>query len=222
MARARKSGDEAWNARRREFRAAQRYLKKSQEGVGETAAQNRALAKLHLENAIATYDPTQKQRISSQIVNLAAEFGIDVQSSRGIPQYMDTSQAKREIESKMRKREKAIRKSKTALESVLSEQRRELEAQALISNKQIGKRIMGGLVDVWRDSVKKDASAAENRAAAEKAVFDYFKVDNWADVLDKLRQSMGNDLFSTASDNEIYDVVRIALQSAVIKGTFVK
>ena len=217
---ARRPGDEAWNARRREFRAAQRYLKKSQEGVGETAAQNRALAKLHLENAIATYDPTQNQRISSSIINLAAEFGIDVQSSRGIPQNLDTAQAQREVEKRMQKREKAISKSKTALESVLSQERRELEAQALISNKQIGKRIMGGLVDVWRDSVKKDASAAENRAAAEKAIFAYFKTDNWADVLDKLRQSMGDELFSTASDNEIYDVVRISLQTSVIKGKF--
>ena len=37
MARKRKAGDTAWNARRREYRAAQRYLKKAHESTGATA-----------------------------------------------------------------------------------------------------------------------------------------------------------------------------------------
>ena len=212
MARKRKSSDADYNARRREYRAAQRYLKKSNETTGATSAQNRALAKEHLMNALETYDPTQRQQISSQIVNLAAEFGIDVQGQR-----------EQLITSNESQRRKARLKSFRALESARKdpEKRKQIEAKEIISNPELGKRIMGGLVDIWKPAVQKGKSAAENRAAAQKAVFEYFGVDNWVDVLKKIEQNVGSELYAIGNELEIYDTVRIAIQKGVRGNTLV-
>ena len=212
MARKAKSGDSAYNARRREYRAAQRYLKKANETSGATSEKNRALAKMHLENALETYDPRQKQNISAPMINLAAQFGIDIQGKR--KEYIASTDATRK---------KAIERSYTALESTLSDdqKRNELEAQALISNPTIGKRIMGGLVDVWSGAVEKGKSAAENRRAAQAAIFDYFGVNSWVEVLEKLIQSIGKDLFALGSELEMYDTVRISIQKGVAGNTLV-
>ena len=211
MARKAKAGDAAYNARRREYRAAQRYLKKADETSGAVAAKNRALAKTHLERALETYDPSQRQNISAPIINLAAQFGIDIQGARS-----------EFITAKEKDRQAAIKRSKTALESELRDprKRREQEVQALISNPSIGKRIMGGLVDVWKGTVKSGVSAAENRRAAEQAIFDYFGADNWISVLDKLEQSIGSELFAIGSDLEMYDIVRINIQKGILTGSF--
>ena len=210
MARKAKSGDTTYNARRREYRAAQRYLKKAQESSGATAARNRAIAKTHLQNALDTYDPAQNQKLAAPIVNIAAQLGI--QGSRR--EYINASEERRKA---------TVESSTSALEGYLKdpENRKQEETYTLIRNKAIGKRIMGGLVDVWRDSVKKGVSAEENRRAAEKTIFDYFKTDNWYDVINKIQESIGSDLFDMSSDQEIYDTVRIKLQTMVINNTLV-
>jgi len=212
MARNRKAGDTAYNARRREFRAAQRYLKKAHESTGATAERNRALARSHFENALQTYDPNQKQSFSSQIVNLAAEFGVDIQGQRADFIMADE-----------KKRKRAIERSREALESELKDEKKraEREAQILINNPVIGKRIMGGLVDVWRDKVKPGQSAADNRKGIQQAIFSYFGVDSWAGVLDKLEKSIGELLYSFDNELDIYDVVRIQIQKGIIGNTLV-
>ena len=98
MARNRKAGDTAYNARRREYRAAQRYLKKAHESTGATAERNRALARSHFESALQTYDPNQKQPFSSQIINLAAEFGVDIQGQRA--DFITADEKKRKMTAK--------------------------------------------------------------------------------------------------------------------------
>lgn len=212
MARKRKAGDTAYNARRREYRAAQRYLKKAHESTGATAERNRALARSHFESALQTYDPNENQRFSSQIINLAAEFGVDIQGQRA--DFITADE---------KKRKRAIERSREALESELKDEKKraEREAQALISNPAIGKRIMGGLVDVWRDKVKHGQSAEENRKAAQEAIFSYFGVDSWAGVIDKLSQTTGDLLFSIGNELEVYDVVRIQIQKGIIGNTLV-
>lgn len=212
MTRKAKSGDTAYNARRREYRAAQRYLKKAEQSSGATAARNKALAKTHLQNALDTYDPSQNQKISAPITNLAAQLGVDIQGSRS--QYINATSKERQA---------AIQGSISALEGSLKDpyQRKVAETEALMQNKTIGRRIMGGLVDIWRDVVKKGKTAIENRKAATKAIFDYFKVDNWYEVIDKLMQAAGSELFDTSADQEIYDVVRITLQTKINNNTLV-
>ena len=212
MARKAKSSDSAYNARRREYRAAQRYMKKAEESSGATAARNRAIAKTHLQNALDTYDPSQNQKISAPITNLAAQLGVDIQGSR--TQYINASEEQRKA---------VIEGSTSALEGSLKDpyQRKVAETEALMQNKTIGRRIMGGLVDIWRDVVKKGKSAIENRKAATKAIFDYFKVDNWYEVIEKLMEASGSELFDTSADEEIYDVVRITLQTKINNNTLV-
>ena len=204
MARKRKTGDTAYNARRREYRAAQRYLKAAQQTTGATAEKNRALAQAHLQNAINTYDPTQKQNISAPIRNLAAEFGMT---------EFDIS--KQRATTTQKKQTRAIQQSQTALASVPLETRREQEADILMANPSISKRIIGGLVDVWRDKVKSGVSAEENREKIKSAIFDYFKISSWADLLDKLVGKLGDLIFSTKGEEEIYDTVKLSLQIAI-------
>lgn len=219
MARARKIGDTSYNARRREYRAAQRYLKASRNTSGATAEKNRALAKIHLENALETYDNTSApQKISSQIVNIGAALGIDVYAAREAALSEWSSGG---TETMQAQRKRVIEKSKDSLAKISDEKRKELEAQALISNKSIGKRVMGGLVDLWRDKVERGNTASENRAAAQKAIFEYFHTSSWVDVLDKLKESIGEELFSIASDFEIYDVVKLSIQKRVASNTLV-
>ena len=208
-----KSAKAAYNARRRETRAAQRYLKKASQSSGQTAEKNRALAQAHLMNALETYDPSApKQKFSSSIINLAANLGIDIQGQRS-----------EFITSNEQQRKQAVKRSYEALESNLKDAklRTKREAQILISNKQIGKRIMGGLVDVWKDEVKDGNTAVENRKAAQKAIFKYLGVRSWAQALQKIEQNVGSELFAIAANDEMYDIVRIALQKKVTGNTFV-
>lgn len=211
MARAKKSSDTAYNARRREYRAAQRYLNQSRRTTGATAEKNRAIAKAHLENALATYDAAQKQKISAPIINLASEFGISPVEIR--KEFAGLT--------KPAKKARIIEESTTALKSAPIDERRENEARIIIANPTFAKRIFGGLVDIWGDKVKHGASAAENRAAIQKAIFEYFNTESWAEILEKLENAIGESLFSTAADYEIYDYVRIALQKHVTNGTLI-
>ena len=212
MARNRKPSDDIRNARRREYRAAQRYLKKAEESSGATAARNKALAKTHLMNALETYDPKQNQKLAAPIVNVAAQLGIDIQGSRS-----------EFITSTKEQRQQAVERSYSALEENLKDptKRKAIESQALLRNKVIGRRIMGGLVDVWRDSIKKDVSAKENRQNTQKAIFDYFKVDSWSEVFERLIEAVGSALFNTEIDQEIYDIVRITLQTKINNNTLI-
>ena len=212
MARNRKPSDDIRNARRREYRAAQRYLKKAEESSGATAARNKALAKTHLMNALETYDPKQNQKLAAPIVNVAAQLGIDIQGSRS-----------EFITSTKEQRQQAVERSYSALEENLKDptKRKAIESQTLLRNKVIGRRIMGGLVDVWRDSIKKDVSAKENRQNTQKAIFDYFKVDSWSEVFERLIEAVGSALFNTEIDQEIYDIVRITLQTKINNNTLI-
>lgn len=212
MARDRKPSDDVRNARRREYRAAQRYLKKAEESSGATAARNRALAKTHLMNALETYDPSQNQKLAAPIVNVAAQLGIDIQGSRS--EFITSTE---------QQRQQAVERSYSALEENLKDptRRKAAESQALLRNKVIGRRIMGGLVDVWRDSIKKDVSAKENRQNTQKAIFDYFKVDSWSEVFERLVEAVGSALFNTEIDQEIYDIVRITLQTKINNNTLI-
>lgn len=225
MARKAKSSDISYNARRREYRAAQRYLRIANENTGVVAEKNRALARTHLLNALETYDPTAPaQKISSQIINTAAALGIDVQVQRSefimtITTQMTPKQRKNLLERQAR----AIERSTQALESARddAETRAALEANEIMSNPIIGKRIMGGLVDVWKDKVSKGKSAAENRRDAQKAIFTYFGASSWVDVLQKLEQAVGSELYAIANELEMYDVIKLSIQKGVTGNTLV-
>lgn len=210
-------------ARKREYRAAQRYLKKANEGYGVTAEKNRALARMHLQNALETYDNSAPaQKISSTIINLGAALGVDVQGYRAEQRRAYENMGEEDRQKQETQRRKVVREANKALAKQDEKKLSENEARALIANPVIGKRIMGGLVDVWSDAVEKGESAYNNRREAQRAIFKYFHVSSWAEVLEKLEQSIGSELYSIATDLEMYDVVRIAIQQNVIGNTYIQ
>lgn len=207
VSRARKAGDDAYNARRRFTRSAERYLKKAGETTGETAQRYRELARQNFENAVSTYSDETKQDFSSSVKRLANEFGVDLEGQRGEWITKKTST----------QRQKVIEKSYTQLEGTLSPEigpdiRAEFEAKAIVNDKEIGKRIWGGLSDVWGDV------AASER---EQKIFDYFGVNSWSEVVEKIEKKIGDDLYDKSDSAEWYKSVKLELQKMVKEGTLV-
>lgn len=203
MARKGKSSDSAYNARRRYYRSAQRNLEKAEKSSGANAARYRAVARQDLEDALNTYDPSApKQKISKPIRDLADKFGIDIDAQRG-----------EFIASTEKQRKRAISKSVETLEGVLQDEeiRREREARALLNNPKIGRRIIGGFVDIWREQAIDEMGKIDNSQILP-ALFDYFEVDNLADMLEKVEQIIGDMLYKDEDSDAMYEAVKILIQ----------
>ena len=140
--RARKAGDELYNARRRYTRSAQRYMEKAESETGVLSERYKELARGELKKAIGTYE---KEPTSKPVKDLMNRLGVGKQSAKG----MD--------------KEKLVRESKSSLESSLkdSEIRREREARAILNSK-IGHRIYGGTVSIWKGREDIDAAIMEH------------------------------------------------------------
>lgn len=202
--------DKTYNARRRYTRAAERYLDKAEASSGATASRYRQLAKTNYNSAIALYGDKAPDKMSRGLTRLANEFGFDeerVNSSR---------------------RADYIEQSFYQLEGSLTDEnvRREQEARALLNDDTIGSRILGGLVDVWKDKAtvvdSETGSARIDNKRIVPALLDYFKVDNLADMIAKLEDSIGSSLYDLKGNLEdIYEYVRIQIQEKVIDNTLV-
>lgn len=208
------TGDGAYNARRRYFRAAERHMKKANQLSGASAARERKLAKIQFDRAMDTYDPSTTQKLSKPMQKLADELGVDVQRKRGNLQNLPESRIKELRE----KRKNAIgEESEKALEGNLQdvEKRREYEAQALFFESNISHRILGGLVNIWRKDENRGKDGKIRREKILPTLYEYFGVDNLADLMKKILKEMGEEFEQTlydASQDEIYDVVKLQLQ----------
>ena len=213
MARAAKAGDTFYNARRRYQRAAERNLKKADQASGATAARYRNLARQDLDKALATYDQSTTQNFSKPIQNLASKLGVNLGQQRKRLQSM-----KGELARKLR--ETAASKSANRLASAVAdaEARRQAEAKAVFSSG-IGSRIIGGLVDVWRDKALIDGKVDKKKMM--QAIFDYFKVDNLADLLSAVEKTLGERLYDEGDDETLYETVKLTLQEKVADNTLV-
>lgn len=202
----RERSDNAYNARRRYYRSAERNLKKAEGATGANAQRYRALARKDLENALDTYDPTApKQKISNPIKNLASQLGIDIEAQRA--EFISASE---------KERERAISKSYGKLESALQDEnaRREMEARELFNNPQVGSRIIGGFVDVWRDKFLGDEGEFD-KSKIIPVLFDYFEVNSLADLLDKVESIVGDMLYAQDDSGIMYETVKILIQTKV-------
>lgn len=221
--RARKAGDVSTNARKRYYRASERYLKQAEKSSGSTAARYRQLARQSFEDALATYDPANTQKYSKPIQRLAAEFGYDLEKRRELP--TDSAEAERAIERRRSRQQYVIGESRFYKESALKDvgTRREREAQALFKSSEIGRRIIGGYVDVWRDeAVTIDETTGERKIDTRqifKALFKYFDVDNLADLVEKVENEIGEVLYEMGNADEIYEVVKLSIQNKVLDNT---
>lgn len=209
MAKRNAKNDATYNARRRYSRAAIRNLERAEQSSGATAARYRQLAKTNYEAAIALYGDKLPSRRSERMQRLEDEFDFDA-----------------ELRNRPNK-DRLIERSMNTLETSLNDvnTRREQEARALLNDSTIGSRILGGLVDVWRDKAlvtdEKGLEKIDNKKIVP-ALLDYFKVDSLADVIAKLEDAIGEDLYSLKGDAEnIYEHVKILIQTKVITGELI-
>lgn len=213
-ARAKKAGDTATKARKRYYRAAERELRKAEQSSGATAGRFRQLARIYFKDALSTYDPTKRQAFSKPIRRLADEFGINLDEYR-------KSLSGGNIEQAISRREKMISRSEDILESSLrdTDKRREREARALLSDDAIGSRVMGGFVEIWgEEATYTDASTGKLKVDNKKIMskmMDYFDVDNVADLLDKIEDIAGEDLYASPEDYTQYQIAKLKIQNYV-------
>lgn len=223
MARRKKQGDVSTNARKRYYRASERYLKKAEQASGASAKRYRQLAKQNFEDALATYDPANTQKYSKPMQRLANEFGYDLDEHRRLP--LDKYEAMQLLERRGKRQERVVRESKYVKESSLKDDdvRREREAQALFKNFEIGRRIIGGYVDVWRDEATViDPETGERKVDTRRifaALYKYFNVENLADLVEKVEAEIGETLYETGNDDEIYEVVKLRIQNKILDNT---
>ena len=210
-----KTGDDSTNARKRFYRKSQSYLKKAEESSGATASKYRQLAKQNFEDALNTYEPTNKQKYSKPIRELAEVFGYDLEGHR-----------EKRIENKefyKKVQERALTRSNEALKSAAEdpEERRQAEARALLNNDAIGSRILGGLVDIWKKEAAIYDEEGNYLGIDEKAIlpalYDHFKVDNLADLIEKIEKIVGPDLYKDPESDSMYDAVKLVIQTHVIE-----
>lgn len=214
-----KTGDDAYNARRRYQRSAERYLKQSKQTSGEAAKRYRFLAENELKNAIATYDQSTTQKFNKVITNLGNELGVDLERERRRMQQMKEGTAKQ-------LRDMAISEKQTNSRLVSSvtadDARREAEARQIINSK-VGSRIIGGLVDVWKDAAT--VMVEENGILKSKVdntkiipeLMKHFNVDNLADLIEKVEEITGESLYDDVDSDSMYETVKISLQKHAAK-----
>ena len=225
MARAKRpTGDVATVARKRFYRSAERYLKQAAKSTGATAARLKSLAKREFENALSTYSKKTKQKFSKPIQRIASALGINLEQKREELQNLSDTKAEQ-------RRKRAIDLTGKSERSLVgtqtdSEQLRQEEAKKIFGSS-IGSRIIGGLVDVWLDEAteyvedwdkygNKYIKTVVNRPAMFKAMFEYFKVDNLADLLDAVEDIVGEILYSEGDEDTIYETVKLTLQTHIL------
>lgn len=218
--RAKRAGDVSTNARKRYYRASERYLKKAEESSGTTAKRYRQLARQNFDDALATYDPANTQKYSKPIQRLANEFGYDLESKRALPE--NKADLAREVARREKRQQFVLDESKNVLESSLNDDdvRREREAQTLFRSSEIGRRIIGGYVDVWKEEATYiDPKTGERKVDSKrifKALYKYFGVDNLADLVEKVEGEIGETLYEMGNSDEIYEVVTLKIQNKVL------
>lgn len=211
----RPTGDEATNARKRYYRAAERHLKNAQKLSGASAARERKLAEIQFENALNTYDPETMQRASKPMRRLANEFGIDIEQRRRELSRMPEKLREYRFEQAREARKELIseEESKKALVKNLrdAEKRSEYEAETLLSNQNIMHRILGGLIDIWNIRENRTDKGELKREKIIPTLFEHYKVNTMSELLDRIEKQVGDMLYG-ANQDEIYDAVKLTLQ----------
>ena len=211
MVRKRRAGDDATNARKRYYRAAERYLKQAQQSIGATASRYRALAEIRLKDAISTYTKETTQRFAKPIQRIANALGVNLSEERETIQQRTKAQEKQI-------RERAIDQSIEASVKGTkdSESLRQREARAIL-NSPIGSRVIGATVEIWEDQAKivtDDGTKIDNKKILP-ALYDYFKVDNLADLLDTIEDIAQDSLYANPDNEAFYESAKVTIQTYI-------
>lgn len=211
MARKRRpTGDDATNARKRFYRRAESYIKQAKSSVGATAARYMELAKINLDDALKTYSKSTTQKFAKPIQKIANDLGIDLGEERRKIQSRSDETAEKIRSRAIDLGEKS--RSARALRTRTSEQLRQDEATALL-NSPIGKRVIGGTVDIWRDAatIETEHGFEIDKKKIIPALFDYFKVDNLADLLERIETIAGDKLYRDEQSETMYETVKLLI-----------
>lgn len=184
MARARKRSDDVYNARRRYRRQAERYMREAEKSSGVQARRYRAAAKQVIESAQALYAKGSKPQ--GRVAEVAEELGSQQQ----------VFSERRRTEAMQRSREALVSRTDTV----------DAVARAILSTN-IGSRIYGGLVEVWR-----------GKPDREQAIMEFFGVDSLSQVLERVEE-IAPELYDVGetSDSVVYDAVTVRLQAHVAR-----
>ena len=212
----RPTGDDATNARKRYYRASERYLEKSESMSGAAKERYRLLAKTEFEKALSTYSSNTKQQFSKPMQRLADEFSVDLESRRETFMKSDSARRLDAIS------ENRSRKSKASFLQD-DEDRKEFEAEQVFRTN-VGSRIIGGLEDVWRDeavSVDEYGNTSYDRGKIFQSIKDFFKVDNLWQVLEKLEKPLGKLLYAVGG-KDIYEMIKLLIANKLADNTLVE
>ena len=208
MARAKRKGDSAYNARRRYTRKAERYMKQANASYGVSRERYIELAKREAEKALSTYDKEPSfQKLSKGLQRVALET--DAQFSKPANDAQ---------------RQKLISRSKRSLESSV-ENRREYEGRAIMSSP-VGSRIIASLEPIWRQYAKYNPKTKKygikNWDDVAPKIFEYMsevtgeEITDWLGVIEAFEQNpeIGADLYKDPKNDIRYDAVVQAAQMA--------
>lgn len=213
----RKTGDDATNARKRYYRSAERYLKRAEQATGATAARYRQLARQDLDNALNTYSKGTTQKFSKPIQKLANDLGVSLDQERQKIKARSDEYAEKTRKAAIDLKAGSASAKRLAGAVDDAEVLRQSEARAII-NSPVGHRILGGLVDVWEEEATIEDETGQLTVDQSKilpALFDYFNVDNLADMLEKVEEIIGDKLYADEDDDMMYEAVKIMLQTHV-------
>ena len=213
----RKTGDDATNARKRYYRSAERYMKRAEQSTGATAARYRQLARQDLDNALNTYSKSTTQKFSKPIQKLANDLGVSLDQERRKIKARSDEYAEKTRKAAIDLKAGSASAKRLAGAADDAEVLRQSEARAII-NSPIGHRILGGLIDVWEEAATIEDETGQLTVDQSKilpALFDYFNVDNLADMLEKVEQIIGDKLYADEDDDMMYEAVKIMLQTHI-------
>lgn len=208
MARAKRKGDSAYNARRRYTRKAERYMKQANASYGASRERYIELAKREAEKALSTYDKEPSfQKLSKGLQRVALET--DAQFSKPANDA---------------RRQEIISRSKRSLESSV-EDRREYEGRAIMSSS-VGSRIIASLEPIWRQyaeyNPKTKKYGVKDWDKVAPKIFEYMsevtgrEITDWMGVIEAFEQNpeIGADLYKDPKNDIRYDAVVQAAQAA--------
>ena len=97
-----------------------------------------------------------------------------------------------------------------------SDSLRQREARAIL-NSPIGSRVIGGTVEIWEDQAKivtDDGTKIDNKKILP-ALYDYFEVDNLADLLDTIEDIAQDSLYANPDNEAFYESAKVTIQTYI-------
>lgn len=215
----RPTGDTATNARKRFYRAAERYLKQAASSAGATAARYRELARQKLDDALKTYSKGTTQPFSKPIQSIASALGVDLNQARETIKSRsdETAEKMRKEAIKLGEESKSFRTLEGVKRGQRAETLRQDEARAIL-NSPIGQRIIGGTVEIWQDAATVNVSETETKIDNKKILpelYKYFGVDNLADLLEEIESITGEVLYEQGDREMMYEAAKLTLQNHI-------